>query len=135
MLILNFAHPLTPEQRQQIEQLTSISIEEVRDISVHIDQEQALIPQVIELVNEIALTSEEWQSRVILINPPGYTPVALVLLAELHGRQGHFPAVLRIRPKQGAVPTFEVAEILNLQEVRDQACQRRYTSVDPSAGH
>ena len=55
MLILNFAHPLTPEQRQQIEQLTSISIEEVRDIPVHIDQEQALIPQVIELVNEIAL--------------------------------------------------------------------------------
>ena len=127
MLIINFSHPLTPEQLHQIERLSGESIEEVRNIPVHIDQEQALTPQVIELVNAIVLTPEEWQSRAILINPPGYTPVALVLLAELHGRQGHFPAVLRIRPKQGAVPTFEVAEILNLQEVRDQARRQRYT--------
>jgi hypothetical protein len=126
MLILNFAHPLTPEQQQQIEQFTGASIEEVRNIPVHIDQEQELGPQVVELVNAVGLTQEEWQSRVLLINPPGYAPVALVLFAELHGRRGHFPAVIRVRPKPGAVPTFEIAEILNLQEIRNQARQRRY---------
>jgi len=126
MLILNFTHPLTPEQQQQIEQLAGTSIEEVRNIPVHIDQEQALGPQVVELINVVGLSQEEWQSRTIVINPPGYAPVAIVLLAELHGRRGHFPAVIRVRPKQGAITTFEVAEILNLQAIRDQARQRRF---------
>jgi hypothetical protein len=50
----------------------------------------------------------------------------VTLLAELHGRMGHFPAVLRLRPVPDSnPPQFEVAEVINLQEVRDETRKRR----------
>ncbi|MBC7335619.1 MAG: hypothetical protein H5U01_05025 [Clostridia bacterium] len=38
---------------------------------------------------------------------------------------GHFPAIMRLRPTSDVPPQFEVAEIINLQQVRDQARERR----------
>ncbi len=122
MLILNFTHPLTQAQRQQIELLLDAPIEEERTIAVQIRQEEQLEGQV---VDAVGLTGEEWQTRELLVNPPSYAPVAFALLAELHGRMGHFPALLRIRPSHGAMTMYEVAEILNLQTIRDQARMRR----------
>ncbi len=77
-------------------------------------------------MDEIGLSSVEWQTKPLIINPPGYAPAAVELLAELHGRMGHFPAVLRLRPvPESNPPQYEVAEIINLQAVRDQARERR----------
>jgi len=125
MLILNFTHPLTPEQRAQIEALAHTSIEEVRTIPVQIDQAEPLEPQITTIVDTVGLSSEEWQTRQLLINPPGYAPAAFVLLAELHGRIGHSPALIRLRPKPGPVTSYEVAELLNLQTIREEARERR----------
>lgn len=125
MLILNFTHPLTQEQQAQIEALANTSIDEVRTIRVQINQEEPLEPQITALVDAVGLSSEEWQTHHILINPPGYAPAAFVLLAELHGRIGHFPALIRMRPKPGPITTYEVAELLNLQAIRDKARTRR----------
>src|SRR5438874_11621048 len=125
MLILNFTHPLTDEQRAQIEALAHTSIEEVRTIPVQIDQAEPLEPQIMAIVDAVGLTSEEWQTRPLLINPPGYAPAAFVLLAELHGPSGHFPSLIRLRPKAGPVTTYEVAELLNLQAIREEARLRR----------
>jgi hypothetical protein len=62
----------------------------------------------------------------MIINPPGYAPATAALLAELHGRSGYFPAILRLRPVVDTTPTvYEVAEIVNLQVVREQARTRR----------
>ena len=125
MLILNFTHPLTNEQRAQIEALANTPIEEVRTVRVQINQEEPLEPQIISIVDATGLSSEEWQTRPLLINPPGYAPAAFVLLAELHGRIGHFPSLIRLRPKAGPVTTYEVAELLNLQAIREEARLRR----------
>lgn len=125
MLVLNFTHPLTSEQRAQIEALANTSIEEVRTIPVQINQEELLEPQITAIVDITGLSSEEWQTRPLLINPPGYAPAAFVLLAELHGRIGHFPSLIRLRPKPGPVTNYEVAELLNLQTIRDAARKRR----------
>ena len=126
MLILNFTHPLTPEQRAQIEALAHTSIEEVRTIPVQIDQDEPLQPQITTIVDAVGLSSEEWQTRPFLINPPGYAPAAFVLLAELHGRIGHFPSLIRLRPLPGSTPTtYEVAELINLQAIRENARRRR----------
>lgn len=128
MLILNFAHPLTPAQQAQIEQLTDTTIDDIRTISVQIDQNQPLAPQIVQLVDAIGLTPEEWQTLSLLINPPGLTHAALALIAELHGRIGYFPATMRVRPVAGSIPPqFEIAEILNLQAMREEARQRRQT--------
>ena len=125
MLILNFTHPLTNEQQAQIEALANTPIEEVRTIRVQINQEEPLEPQITAIVDATGLSSEEWQTRPLLINPPGYAPAAFVLLAQLHGRIGHFPSLIRLRPKYGATTTFEVAEILNLQTIREAARRQR----------
>jgi len=125
MIILNFGHPITDEQKAQIERLAGISITSISTLPVQIHQEQPLTVQICELVETIELTSQEWQALPLLINPPGYAPAAFVLLAELHGRMGHFPVVMRLRPKTGPLPTYEVAELLNLQTVREEARKRR----------
>ena len=125
MLILNFTHLLTPEQRAQIEALAYTTVEEVRTIPVQIDQAEPLETQIIAIVDAAGLSSEEWQTRQLLINPPGYAPAAFVLLAELHGRIGHVPSLIRLRPKPGPVTSYEVAEILNLQTIRETARKRR----------
>jgi hypothetical protein len=50
----------------------------------------------------------------------------IALLAELHGRMGYIPDCLRLRPVANARPTrYEVAELLDLQAVRDAARTKR----------
>lgn len=125
MLVLNFSHPITDEQRARLAELAGAPVEDIRTIPVQIDQEQALEVQVRAIVDRAGLSPEEWQTRQLLINPPGYAPAAFVLLAELHGRIGHFPTLLRLRPRAGAVTTYEVAELLNLQTIRDESRRHR----------
>src|SRR5258707_4705878 len=123
MLILNSSHPITDEQCARIAELAGSLVEDIRAVPVQIDQ--ALEPQVRAIVDSAGLSSEEWQTRQLLINPPGYAPAAFVLLAELHGRIGHFPSLIRLRPKPGPVTSYEVAELLNLQTIREGARSRR----------
>src|SRR5258708_32549421 len=118
MLLLNFAHPLTDDQYAQIEALADTPIEEVRTVRVQINQEEALEPQVATIVDSAGLSSQEWQSRPLLVNPPGYAPAAFVLLAELHGRIAHFPSLVRLRPTSGPVTSHEAPDLPNLQPIR-----------------
>lgn len=40
----------------------------------------------------------------------------------LHGRMGYFPGIIRIRPVEGTIfSKFEVAELINLQQIRESA--------------
>lgn len=125
MLILNFTHPITSDQQAQIEKFAGLPVTEIRDIRVRIEQGEALAYQISAIVDSIQLTPEEWQAQPLLINPPGLAPATSVLLAELHGRLGHFPTLIRLRPKSGPTPAYEVAELLSLQAVRDAARLRR----------
>ena len=127
MILLNFSHPLTPAQLKQIEALTGQVVERVVDLMPQLDHEMPFDSQIGELVDGVGLSPQEWQTRPLLVNPPGYAPAAVVLLAEMHGRMGHFPAMLRLRPVPGSNPTqYEVAEVINLQALRDQARERRW---------
>ncbi|WP_322494148.1 CRISPR-associated protein Csx15 [Chloroflexus sp.] len=126
MIVLNFAHPLTAAQQEQIVALTGQAISQIIEINSQIDQQQPLGPQIITLVDKAGLTPKQWQSEAILVNLPSLNFSAATLIAELHGRMGYFPPVLCLRPVAGALPPrFEVAEILNLQVLRDEARMRR----------
>lgn len=126
MLLLNFSHSLTAEHLQQIEALTGQKVERVIEVPSQIDPQQPLLPQVIALADQTKLSPKEWQMLPLLINPPSLNFIAITLLAELHGRCGYFPTHLRMRPvAQSIPPRYEVAEILNLQAVRDKARLRR----------
>ena len=122
MIVLNFAHPLTPAQIAQAEALSGQKVERVIEARAQFDQERPFAPQVRALVDQVNLSPGEWQTAPLLVNPPTLHVIAAALLAELHGRMGYFPSILRLRPVAGSnSPQFEVAEILNLNEIREQA--------------
>ena len=126
MLVLNFGHPLTDAQRQSIECFAGQPVEEVLDIKSQFDHARPFAEQVAELVGGIPLTPSQWQGLPLLVNPPSLAGIACVVLAELHGRMGYFPPVLRLRPMSDQVPPkFEVAEIVDLQGVRERARGKR----------
>lgn len=126
MLLLNLSHPLTAEQLQQIEALSGKKIGAVKNITVHFDAAKPYPEQITALVDGIGLTPQQWQNEPILLNPPSFNFIAVALLAELHGRMGYFPPCVRLRPvKDSLPPQFEAAEIINLNEIREQARKRR----------
>lgn len=127
MILINFSHPLTPEQIAQAEALTRQTIDEVILLPVQFDNEQPFLPQLQALVEKIPVEANALQTLPVLVNPPSLNFIAALILAELHGRMGYFPPILRMRPIQGSLPPrYEVAEILNLQAVRDEARKQRY---------
>jgi len=122
MILLNFSHPLTPAQCEQVERLVDQPIERVIELPVQFDGEQPFLGQLKLLMERLPLPPADLQGEPILVNLPSLNFIAALVLAELHGRMGYFPPVLRLRPVQGSLPPrYEVAEILNLQAVRDAA--------------
>jgi len=126
MILINFSHPLTAEQRTQVETPTGHPIDRLIEVPIQFDHARPFLDQVLELVEGVGLAPREWQGEPILVNPPALSAIAVTLMAELHGRMGYFAPVLRIRPVEGSLPPrYEVAEVINLQGVRDRARRER----------
>lgn len=126
MVIVNFSHPLTAAQLEGVEALAGHKVERVIEARAQFDHERPFAPQVRALADQVGLTPEEWQTAPLLVNPPSLHTIVAVLLAELHGRMGYFPSILRLRLVPGSnPPRFEVAEILNLNEIRAEARKGR----------
>ena len=136
MIILNFSHPLTEDQRSEIEALAADAIAGVRDLTTQLDSARPVEALVVALLAEAGLSARQGQNEAVLINPPAYAPVTAVLLAELHGRMGYFPAIIRLRPAPAATPPrFEAAEIINLQQVSAPARERRMLNGSVTVGN
>jgi len=126
MILLNYSHPLTPAQTAQLEALLGQPLASIRSLPSQVDASQPLAPQVAQMAESAGLTATEWQTESILLLPPALNFSAALLLAELHGRMGYFPPIVRMRPLPGSLPPqFEVAELLNLQQVREAARKKR----------
>ena len=126
MILINLTHPLTAEQRTQIEALAGQPITRLIERMAQFNTAEPFAPQVVALADSLDLTPAEWQSAPILLALPALNFGAALLLAELHGRCGYFPPIVRTRPVQNSLPPrFEAAEIINLQAIRDTARHRR----------
>jgi len=126
MHIINFSHPLTQSQVLEIGSTTKLQAESVRDVRVQFDLLIDFVPQVIEMLDGLGVSPDQWQTEAWLLVPPSLNFITAILLAELHGRMGRFPTIVRLRPVAGTlVSTFEVAEIINLDSVRNAARMRR----------
>jgi hypothetical protein len=126
MFIINFGHPLTEAHLDQIQELTGKKVKRVANVPTQFDHAKPFGEQIRKLFDTIPFTPEQWQTTPLLINPPGLASITAVLLAELHGRCGYFPTIVRLRPMAGSVPPqFEVAELVNLQAIRDNARTQR----------
>lgn len=126
MLLLNFGHPLTDIHLARIRELAGRDVERALAIPTHFDHGRPFDEQIRDLLGTVELAPAQWQTTPVIINPPSLAPITAVLLAEIHGRSGYFPTLIRLRPLSGTVPPqFEVAELLNLQGIRDAARTRR----------
>jgi hypothetical protein len=126
MVLINFAHPVNAEQLAQIEALLGRPVDRVLEASFQLEVHRPFGPQVRAVVSGVSLGADDWQSLPLVLNLPGLAPAAALVLAEVHGRCGYFPAVVRMRSVPGAVPPrFEVAEVLDVQAVRDAARKER----------
>lgn len=120
VIVLNFSHPLTDSQRESLRLELNCLVEEVRDVRVHFQDDRPFIPQARELVDSVGLTPRQWQTLPLVIVLPSLAEITAVVLAELHGRMGYFPTVIRRRRVSQAPPEYELAEVIDLQAVRDQ---------------
>jgi hypothetical protein len=126
MTLLNFSHPLTAAHLAAIEQISQQPVDRVLDIKTQFDHSRPFADQAKAVVDSIGLSPEQWQTTRLLVNLPSLTVIAALVLAEIHGRCGYFPAAIRLKPVlQTTPPQFEVAEIINLQAVRETARQQR----------
>jgi hypothetical protein len=122
-LILNFARPLTHAQLLQLQGLLG-ALPEVVDlpgIPVQFGDDTSLAGQVVDVLDNAGVTLEEWAALHFIINPPGLAPAASAVLAEIHGRSGHFPHVIRMAPTPEDRNVYKVVEIVKLQNIRDAA--------------
>lgn len=128
MILLNFTHPIPDGQLRRIEALAGQPIDRVVEVPTHLDPARPFAGQAAALADAAGLTPREWQGEGIVVAPPALNFAAAALLAELHGRAGYFVPIVRTRPVAGSLPPrFEVAEIVDLQAVRDQARARRHS--------
>ncbi|MDW8293596.1 MAG: CRISPR-associated protein Csx15 [Anaerolineae bacterium] len=122
MKVLNFGHPFTEAHMEQLRHMLGEEIE-VYTIPVNINLEQPIAGQISDLLTGLPF---DLQTEPFVVNLPGLSIAAVALIAELHGRAGHFPAVLRMKQvKDSAATTFAIAELVQLQEVRNTARLRR----------
>src|SRR5262249_19093104 len=126
MLIVNLSHPLTQQQLDAVRGLISEPIIGVKAVACQFDHGRPFADQTRELIDGVGLGAEEWQSTGLRVTLPSVAPIAAAVLAEVQGRCGYFPPVLRLRPVAGGVPPrFEVAEVIDLSKVRDEARKQR----------
>jgi hypothetical protein len=126
MNLLNLSHPLTARQLEQIQALAGQPVSATIEARVQFDLSEPFAAQAVRLLDDLGIAPQRWQAEPWLVLLPSLNYIAAVVLAELHGRMGHFPAIVRLRPVPDAVVTeFEVAEIINLEQVRQAARTRR----------
>lgn len=125
-IIINFSgHPLTDLQREQLER--EVYIEELIEFPVHFDAYQDMEAQVMKVLEEVGLAVEEWSERNIYLILSGIAPGGAALLAAIHGLRGAFPKVVWVYQESRDPAQYEVAQIINLQALRDNARKVRAT--------
>lgn len=66
MILLNFAHPLNPDQLAQVEALTGQAISRTIEIASQVEAQEPLRPQITKLVDAAMLTPVQWQNEASL---------------------------------------------------------------------
>lgn len=126
MILLNFSHPISETQRADIERIAGQPIDQLIDIPVQFDNEAPFLDQILDLSERLPLDSVSLQTLPILINLPSLNYIAAGLLVWLNGKMGYFPAIVRMRSRADRTPfVYEVAEIINLQALRERARKER----------
>ncbi len=92
MLLLNFSHPITATQLDQITVLSGKSITRVIDMSPRFDEQHPFGPQLNKLLARTLLTREQWQNEHILIVLPSLNFISAYVVGRTAWTDGLFSA-------------------------------------------
>lgn len=124
--LINFSrHPLTAAQRGQVGELLArpgLAGVEVREPGFDVDWAEDLFQQCRGQVDALGIDPADWHGSRIWVIVPDLAAAAAVVIAEIHGRSGHFPGLVWRRPQDGA---FGIGGAGQLDDVRLQARGRR----------
>jgi hypothetical protein len=79
MTLLNFSHPITDEQRAQIEAIAGKAVVRLIEVPIQFDHARPFHEQTLELLECVELSPTEWQTTPLLINLPSLTRLGLRL--------------------------------------------------------
>ncbi|SRR6266498_1916269 len=124
--ILNFGHPLTSDQTTDIEQLAGQKIHNIINLNTRLDLDADIYAQVESLLDAVS-RDFNFERDPYIVNPPGLSFIAAVILACLHGHSGYFPPILRIqgKPPHHHHGPYSVYGIMELQAFHDQSRHQR----------
>lgn len=126
MILINFSHPLSQANIQQIKNLTQKNVDCTLNHLADFDPKQSFSSQAVKLADQVELTPLQWQTEPILVILPALNFIAAAILAELDGRMGYLPTIIRLREVEGILPRcWEIAEIIDLHEIRSRARRKR----------
>ena len=124
MIILNFASPLSSEHKSTIAALCGRKPQRVVDVATAFDESEPLAPQVRTMLDGLGLTSSDWQKQSVVVNLPQDPVAAALIVAEIAGRRGRTPSI--IRWKRSSTPSgAEPADVISLHEIRKEARHQR----------
>ena len=116
-LLVNFGHPLADVAETELE--TFIGPFDTCVVRVQLDLEAPLAEQVTAAIDAAGISSETWQTRGIVLNLPGVSLAAALVVTEVAGRMGTQPRVIQLSRAEDGV--FHVAGIIDLMRVRGAA--------------
>lgn len=125
--LLNFTRTFQDQQIKQLEDELDCFIEHVwPNTKANFDLNTPLEPQIKNMVDGLGFTPEEWEEAGhFVVSLPGLPEPAAVLIAELHGRMGYFPTIVRRhKDDRDDSGVYVLAEIINLSNIRDKARNR-----------
>jgi len=123
--LVNFAHPITDGQRKELRGLLADRIR-VIDVPLQFNDDRGYADQAAEVVATAPISARQWQTGEILVNLPSHNAIAALVLAEIHGRRGDFPDIMRLKKDPSAATTrFVLAEVIRLSQSRASARETR----------
>lgn len=122
MIILNLAEPLSTEDASVIAALAGRRLRGVRNFQPKFSDDLPLAPQVRNFVDLMGFSPKEWQTMSMVLCLPEDSVVATIIVAEVAGRRGRTPTVVRFRSDAGSGKR-EPSELISLHEVRKDAQQ------------
>jgi hypothetical protein len=124
MTVLNFAGPLSRDSLSTIAALCGRKTRRTIDVATQFAEGEPLTDQVRSALDGIGLSSSDWQNQSVVINLPADPVVAALLVAEIAGRRGRTPSIVRWRTTSDGAGV-EPAEVISLHEIRKEARHKR----------
>lgn len=125
LTIINFGHPISASQRVTVAELAEVPTDDVDvvEVAVHFDHSSTFVDQAAAAVDAVGFDTARWSAGGYVVVLPGHAVIAAVVLAEIDGRSGSLPTIVRFVP--GTAPgSWEVAELIDLRHHRNERARR-----------